>query len=479
MSMDLNQVTQQAHIHVASPQLVAANHILSLSSAELQNLIHQEVAENPAIEVEEVAVCPQCGRPLQNGRCLSCLSSSKDQSTPSSLDDDFSDGSDGYWQRRAGVASGDEDDFDPTTRVAAQVSLAEHLTLSLQAQWDVQDAPIIEFLVGNLDDNGLLRCTVEDVTDLFDVESDRVEAMIHSLQAMEPIGVGARSVPECLLIQLDYLQSQGVHQPFAREIVSRFLQQLSEHKYGHIALALGTTTETVHEVSDFIRKNLNPYPARGFLGNNLTSSGDRTTNVVPDVIISRREVAEGRHTYEVEVVESKRFYLQVNPSYRDLYSDLGNFQQMLSDDERRHIQQYVSRAKLFISNIQQRRQTLMKITQHIVTLQRDYLDRGIRFLQPLTRARVAADLGMHESTVSRATASKFVMLPTGEVIPFSNFFVANLGVKDLIKDLISSEEEPLTDQELADILSNRGIPVARRTVAKYREQLGILPSTLR
>ena len=151
----------------------------------------------------------------------------------------------------------------------------------------------------------------------------------------------------------------------------------------------------------------------------------------------------------------------------------------MSDDERRHIHQYVARAKLFISNIDQRRKTLTRITRHLINLQRDYLDNGIRALVPLTRARVAIDLGMHESTVSRATASKYCMLPSGEVIPFSNFFVANLGIKDIIKDLIDTEQRPLTDQDLAGMLSDRGFPVARRTIAKYREQLGILPSTLR
>ncbi len=137
------------------------------------------------------------------------------------------------------------------------------------------------------------------------------------------------------------------------------------------------------------------------------------------------------------------------------------------------------RARLFIANINQRRQTLGKITRSIVELQSDFLDKGVRYLKPLTRARVAGELDMHESTVSRATAAKYVMLPSGEVIPFSHFFVANLSVKDVIKDLVDHEAEPLTDQDLAQLLSERGIPVARRTVAKYREQLGILPSTLR
>lgn len=478
MSMDLNQLTQQVPIRVASPQLVAANHILALSSAELQALIQREVLENPAIDMEEVPVCQQCGRPLQGSKCVNCMSADKQLQEKSTPDrDDFSD--DGsIWQHRISGASDDEE-FDPTTRVPAQMSLAEHLTLSLQAQYDIEDAPIIEYLVGNLDDDGRLLCSAEEVVDLFNVDQESVERMIRSLQSMEPVGVGARDLRECLLIQLNYLESQGQHQPFAREVISRYLTQLSEHKYGQIALALGTTTDTIHEVSEFIKRNLNPFPARGYLGSNLSSGGTNASSVLPDVIINKRVLADGTHTYDVEVVESKRFFLNINPSYAQLYADMGSRQAPLSEDDRRHIQQYVSRAKLFISNINQRRQTLNKITRHIVELQRDFLDHGIRALRPLTRARVALDLGMHESTVSRATAAKYVMLPTGEVIPFSNFFVANLGIKDLIKDMIDSETTPLTDQELADMLCNLDIPVARRTVAKYREQLGILPSTLR
>ncbi len=474
MSMDISQLNQQVPIRVASPQLVAANHILALSSAELQTLIHKEVDENPALEVEEVVVCQRCGRPLQGTYCAFCASQNVDQTKPFDTDD-YGDGS--LWQRR--VSSGDDEEFDPTTRVAAQMSLSEHLTLSLQAQFPLEDAPIIEFLVGNLDDDGRLCCSDEEVEDLFGVDAQCVERMIRSLQAMEPVGVGARDLRECLLIQLQYLESQGVHQPYAREVITRFLTQLSEHKYGQIALALGTTTEQIHEVSDFIKRNLNPYPARGYLGSNLSAGGERATSVLPDVIISKRERADGTHTYEIEVVESKRYFLNLNPSYAQLYQDMSSRAAPLSEDDRRHIQQYVSRAKLFISNINQRRQTLSKITRHIVQLQRDFLDHGVRHLQPLTRARVAAELGMHESTVSRATAAKYVMLPSGEVIPFSNFFVANLSIKDVIKDLVEHEKAPLTDQEIAKLLSDRGIPVARRTVAKYREQLNILPSTLR
>src|SRR5262249_39945141 len=157
------------------------------------------------------------------------------------------------------------------TRVAAQMSLAEHLTRSLQAQYGAEDAPIIEYLVGNLDDDGRLLCDVEEVVDLFKVEPEQVEYIIRSLQAMEPIGVGARDLRECLLIQLSYLESQSIHQPYAHEVIDRCMTQLSEHKYGQIAFQLGTTTKMIHEVSEFIKHNLNPFPARGNLGANLSS----------------------------------------------------------------------------------------------------------------------------------------------------------------------------------------------------------------
>jgi RNA polymerase sigma-54 factor len=477
MSMDLSQTPQIKTTTVASPQLVAANHILALSSVELQEYIQQETMDNPALEMEEAPACPRCGCPLKGSECPICSQFQQTDSLKNRLETTEYGDDGSIWQHP--LRGTDDEEFDPTTRVAAQMSLPEHLTLSLQAQFPETEAQLIEYLVGNLDEDGRLRCTTEEVVDLFAVDAEHVEDIIRSLQTMEPVGVGARDLRECLLIQLDYVEQQGFHQPFAREVISRFLTELSEHKYGQIALALGTTTESIHQVSDFIKRNLNPFPGRGHLDANLSGGGESATPVLPDVIISKKVLPGGNHTYEVEIVESKRFYLRINSSYSQLYSTISSRQAHLSEDERRHIQHYVTRARLFIANINQRRQTLGRITRCIVELQRDFLDSGIRALKPLTRARVALELGMHESTVSRATAAKFVMLPTGEVIPFSNFFVANLSIKDVITDLVEHEGAPLTDQELAKLLSDRGIPVARRTVAKYREQLNILPSTLR
>jgi RNA polymerase sigma-54 factor len=150
-----------------------------------------------------------------------------------------------------------------------------------------------------------------------------------------------------------------------------------------------------------------------------------------------------------------------------------------SDKDREHIRHYISRAKMFMANLNQRRQTMQKIGDFLAGYQEEFLVHGIRYLKPLTRAMVAHYTGMHESTVSRATAGKWVMIPSGKVIPFSDFFTPALNVKDVIKELIESEEEPLTDQQITERLAAYGHHIARRTVAKYRDQLGILPSSLR
>jgi len=469
------ELTQEASTQMGmkvSPRLVAASYILELSSQELQQAIAQEIAENPAMELVEKETCPACGGPMQGSICPACLSQQK--ATPTGPENDY-DSSDDYINDLNLSASPPEDDFDPFTQVAAQMSLAERLLNDLQTMLPATDMPIATYLVGNLNDNGYLQCSVEEAAHQLDVSIEAVERVLAALQSLEPIGIGARNLRECLLIQIAYLESEGIRCPVATEIVKSHLQELAEHKFNKIANELGVTPDAVAEASDFIRHRLNPYPAQGYGAPDPSVAESRSTIVLPDVIITQGE----KDTFDVEVIESKRFFLRITPLYQQLAANLEREPERFTEEEKRHIKQYVSRAKLFIANINQRRQTLQKITEYIVEAQKDFLLNGIRHLKPLTRAAVAYHLGMHESTVSRATASKYVMLPSRKVIPFSDFFTASLSVMDVIKELIASETSPLTDQEIADELARRGIVIARRTVAKYREQLGILPSSLR
>lgn len=453
-----------------SPSLIAANYILALSSQELQQAISQELDENPALEMLDKPTCPTCGAVLTDSFCPNCRNRPKEEQSQADAQEGWIE--DFPSQRKSREA---EDDFDPVNLVASERSLTEQLLMDVAIVIDDVDIMVAEYLIGNLDERGFLADPVEDIALALGVEVERVERVLQAIQTTGPVGVGARDVQECLLLQIDYLEEEGQGVPDGvRSVIEKHLRDLGEHKYGHIAQELGITTEQVTLVRDFIKDHLNPYPVQDFKQAQTWSSPSRAQYVAPDVIINERE---GR--FEAEVVESKQLFLRINPMYRSLSAELDNRSKDYSDEDRQHIRHYVSRARLFISNIRQRRETMEKITSCLIECQEEFLRGGVPCLKPLTRAMVAGKIGVHESTVSRATANKFVMLPSRKVIPFSDFFTPSLSVKSAIKDLIEEEAKPLTDQQIVNRLRRLGIRVARRTVAKYRSQLRILPSTLR
>jgi RNA polymerase sigma-54 factor len=462
-----------------SPTLIAVNTILALSSQELQTLIKQEAEENPALEIVEHDTCVICGEALHNGVCLNCLRTGNTRSTNSDVSDDFNFGSlgyneEGYVSRGSGGA--DDPDFDPISLVASESTMRERLMLDLRSVLNSEDYRIADYLLGSLDDRGFLTMSVDAIAHELGVSAGDVERVLQVMQKNGPPGVGARDPRECLLLQLDFIkQEEGREPPNVRNILTDYFVELGEHKFGLIAQRLGISPDAVDEAREYIRTNLTPYPV-AFAGEDVATWGSlsKAQYVAPDVII--REVDSD---LQVEVVESRRFFMRLNPLYNQMALDLRNKSTSLSEDDKRHIQQYVSRTKLFISNIKQRRETMAKIARTLIAYQEDFLRNGIRHLRPLTRAQVAEATGLHESTVSRATAGKFVMLPNRQVIPFSDFFTASLSIKDVIKEIIEREGRPMADREIVARLRERGIRIARRTVAKYRSQLGILPSTLR
>jgi len=477
LELDLGQEFTPSQNLKVSPRLVAANYILELSSQELQQQIATELSENPALELVEIPTCRVCGTELQGSICPRCIQHQKSGST-STYGSDGSDGrsysyddSPADSRNRGG---GDDEDFDPLTRVASEQTLAEKLLMDMGAALPEEDMPIAEYLVGSLDEKGYLSIKIEDVAYEMDVPVDKVRAVLRVLQAQEPVGIGAHNLRECLALQIAHLEEHGLSQPHAREIVTQFLTELGEHKFGRIAHELKISLQEVADVWEFVKTKLNPHPAHGFSPTNASDRDTRAMYIIPDVVISRAP-----DDFEVEVVESRRFVLRVNPMYTRLSADLHRSSAAMNPEEKRHVQQYVGRAKLFIANINQRRQTLYNITRCLVDQQREFLEHGVRHLRPLSRAAVALQLGVHESTVSRATASKYVMLPNGEVIPYAHFFTPSLSVKDIMKEVIEKEGKPLTDSEIVERLKERGIHIARRTVAKYRMQLAILPSSLR
>src|SRR3989441_587110 len=377
-----------------TPKQIAANYILQLSSLELQDVINQELQENPALDLEEVQACPLCGQPLAGRVCLNCFGTGKGPYRGSEdLEGEPLEGT-SLMQRDE-----EEDELDPIVRAEAEQTLAEYLSWNTRVLLPKRLHPVAEYIIGNLNDFGYLEMPLDEVAKTLKVSLADAAEVLKTIQGIEPWGIGARDTRECLLIQIDHLSEIGEEVPAnVRSIVADHLRELGEHKFGDIAQALRISREDVQQGWDWVKQSLNPYPAHAFAaGPDGTSIGGRQVALRPDVIIVRNE-------------------------------------------------------------------------------------KGVQSLRPLTRAEVGERIGMHESTVSRATAGKFVLLPAGEVIPFSTFFTASLGVKDVIKNIIEAEDHtrPYSDQEIVEKLrEEHGIRLARRTVAKYREELQILPARLR
>ncbi len=472
-----NEMQQQQQMQLRiSPRLIAANHILELSSMELQEALQQEMEENPALEISELLNCPQCGSPMVDAVCHVCARA-ENKTGPDATSFDLSESYLDTGSYQSAASHDRDEDFDPLSLVAAQMTLSERLLMELSPLIDGHaQERIAEYLIGNLDDNGFLQCPVGEVAAALNVSVAEVEDVLKRLQSLEPIGIGARDLQECLLIQLEWLESQGSGNNIALAIVRDHFKELGEHKYGRLAHALGITQDDIIETAHYIREHLNPFPAQQ-LNNSRPRSAptDIPRYVMPDVVIRQGEGGG----LEVDVVESRRFALRINPTYQSMWQEVESKPGQYSDQDRDHVRHYISRAKMFMANLNQRRQTMQKIGDFLAEHQEDFLLNGVRHLKPLTRAIVAQYTGMHESTVSRATAGKWVMIPSGKVIPFSDFFTPALNVKDVIKEMIDGETEPLTDQQITEMLAEYGHHIARRTVAKYRDQLGILPSSLR
>ncbi len=475
-----------------SPSLIEANYILSLSQQELQAVIEQELLSNPALEIEERSTCPACGSALEGSWCPTCRVE-RDRHATSSLD-----GSDDYEPRIASVASDSDDDFDPLSIVASRVDPHEAILSDAHTLLHEHEYPIAEFLVDSLDERGFLSEDIESIAATLGVPVDAVESVLEVIQDVAPVGVGARSLAECLHLQANYLHRTGEEIPdHVGYLIDNHLNDLGAHKFGKLARQLGITPADIEVARDFIRDRLNPHPLQTSEARSWGTPTDSPL-VSPDIIVR----IDDNDDLLVEVVDSRYNYLRMNGVYSDLLARISRHAtvipqndderldeevveqaaESMNGDERDHVRQYTNRARLFMSNIEQRRETLLKISKVVCELQQDFLRGGVRNLKPLTRALVAQQVGVHESTVSRATANKFVMLPNQKVIPYSDFFRPSLSTKDVIKEIIEQQEgagNSITDREICDLLLDQGIRIARRTVAKYRSELGILPSTMR
>jgi RNA polymerase sigma-54 factor len=456
----LQQSAQMAQSQVLSPQMRQSLEILQATALELQQMVRQELETNPVLEEEP---------PEQEATDTedTAEADAAEMDEVERLEEDWSDFS----------AQGAVDPEVEARRmrflegVAPEETLAGHLENQFgRLALDPVQRRLASLLIGNLDENGYLAATPEEVADEAGAETAEAIEMLHTLQTMDPPGVGARDLSECLSLQLARL---GSDHAAAKNIVNNHLDLLGRKKFAEIASALGISQEQVREAGALIAQ-LNPKPGRAF-------AGEAAQALSPDVIIEK--VGDD---YAVSLVRDNIPHLRISRSYRDLLGESGG-----TPEVRGYLRDKIRGGKFIIKSIQQRQQTILAIAREIAARQRPFLEEGVSALVPMTMAQVAQVVGVHETTVSRAIAGKTVATPQG-IFEMKFFFttgyttadgaeVSNTSVKDAIAALIRAENahKPLSDQQIMDKLKADGLPVARRTVAKYREALGFLPSHLR
>lgn len=492
--MRLEPTPRPEHALRVSARLITASNILHFASDELERAILQEQMENPALEVQEQHICLFCGSPLRGPVCATCGTSAQEpQPAFSPVDTTVSDESaseqqwndyavsaaydaynaynayDSYTTYDYAAGDSDDDEPDPLARLSMDQSLAETLLQQLESLVAPDEMPIAEQLVGNLNERGYLEITVEEIAAFLHVPVEQVARVLNQLQTLEPTGIGARDLRECLLIQLAVLSEQESPHPLAARLIDRYLDRLGKNQFSEIARELREPETEIRQAALYIRGNLHPFPAHTYQPHTTNVYGAIYTR--PDVLIR-----ESENGYEVELIEEKRYGFHIGPGFgtKPLSLELDPSY----EETQRYIHAQSDRAKFFIDSIQRRWRTLKLVTELIVEYQREFLEKGVRYLRPFTRSQVAARLNLDESTISRAIANKYALLPNGRLIPLADFFDGSLGVKDVLRELIAAEtpKKRLSDDELARLMSERGIPMARRTVTKYREEMGIASS---
>src|SRR5271157_4217850 len=460
----------QTHYQVLRPlttaHLAQTMTLLSLTADELRQNIEAELASNPALEMIEERRCPTCHRILpEHGSCPMCSrpqSSSPDEPVVfvSPSDDFYSGGS-------MPVDEIPEEHFSPITE-----DLPTYVLSQIATELAPADRRLAAYLLTNLDEDGLLTTTLEEVACYYHIPLSKVAAIQQIIQRAEPIGVGSCSTQEALLVQLDVLSETRPIPALARNIIRECMDQLTHRQYGELARAFQVSLHQVQSTVKFISENLNPFPARTHWGD-IRQPTPQASQVYhrPDILINYLN-DDPKNPLLVEIILPYNGTLRVNPLFRQAI-------QQSSLEKREDWKNDLERASLYVKCLQQRNHTMQRLMLRVVTFQKDFILHGEKYMKPITRAQISQELQVHESTISRAVASKTVQLPNRRIIPLSEFFDRSLNVRYILREMINRETHPLSDSELVDLLFEKGFSVARRTVAKYRSMEGILPAHLR
>jgi RNA polymerase sigma-54 factor len=469
----MQQTQSLALQQVLSPQLQQSLLILQTPLLELRNLVQQEMETNPVLEE-----LPEEVRTDERGDAEPSADDNFDNEFQklASLDEEWRD----YMAQSGSYSSdGSRNSREAQEKrqflfdsIPVQDTLQQNLIGQLnQGVLSASDRKAAELVIGNIDDNGFLQSTPEEMALNSGIPREDFEKMLALIQSFYPPGVGARDLRECLLIQL---QRQEKENTLEYKIVSEHMEDLGRRRFPEIARRAGVSVEDVQKAAGNIA-TLNPRPGQVF-------AAAPQNYVLPDVIV---EKVDGE--YQITLNNEQIPHLRISNLYKDIIAS-GNTQ---SSEVKDYIRDKIRGGKFLIRSIHQRQQTIFNIAEQIVSRQRDFLEHGPSHLKPMIMREVADAVGVHETTVSRAVSGKYMATPQG-VFEMKYFFtsgyqtatgesLSNVSVKETILDLVKHENgsAPLSDHEMVEILGERGIPIARRTVAKYRDELNILPSHMR
>ena len=469
MKLGYDLTIEQSQKLTMTPELIQAIQILQFNSQELENYVQEELMQNPVLEYE-------AGDDKRDKEQEVSKSESLDNKAAEEADFDlrekvkeaeYDDISYKQWEHR-------RDNDEPTFEqfVSKEETLEDSLLLQLTfSKLKGEDLKIGRYLVEAIDQNGYLTAEIPKTAKLFKTCAERVEKILDVIQTFEPAGVGARCLKECLILQL---ASKGLLEDSVEYIILHHLEDIGENKLGKVSKETGLTVAQVQMIADLIR-TLEPKPGRRF------SSGEAVKYVVPDVVV---EKIDGE--YQVLTNEGTIPRLMVSSYYMSLAKRASEDAELS-----KYLNDKYNSAMWLIKSIEQRRQTIYNVVASVVHYQKEFLDKGPKYMKTLTLKQVAEDLNIHESTVSRSINGKYMQTPRG-VFEIKYFFSSGItgadgegmssnSIKSFIKEIVESEDpkKPYSDQDMVEILSQKGIEISRRTVAKYRECMNILSSSKR
>lgn len=467
MKLGYDLTIEQTQKLTMTPELIQAIQILQFNTQELDSFVQDELMQNPVLEYDSME-----GKKDIEVSKTEAMDKKEAEESDFDLREkikeaEYDDISYKQWEY-----SKDNDQTSFEQFVSKEETLEDSLLLQLTfSKLKGQQLKIGRYLVEAIDDNGYLTADLDKVAKCFQVDRSVIEKVLDVIQTFEPVGVGARCLKECLIIQL---AAKGLLEDSIEYIILHHLEDLGENKLNKVAKATGLTVPQVQMIADLIR-TLEPKPGRQF------SSGENVRYVVPDVTV---EKIDGE--YHVITNDGALPRLMVSPYYVSLAKQAPNDEELS-----KYLTDKYNSALWLIRSIEQRKQTIYQVAQAVVDYQKEFLDKGTKYMKTLTLKQVAEALDIHESTVSRSINGKYMQTPRG-VFEIKYFFSSGItgndgegmssnSIKSFIKEIIDGEDpkKPYSDQEMVEILGKKGIEISRRTVAKYRESMNILSSSKR